>query len=291
VPNKKISALNDFAKTDAVAKAKTDAKFFVVSDADVVGKDKDGNIVLSKNADIAVIRKEDLAESGYGEEGGDTDDAANMSVGEGESQWPEADEAKAHVQALDKCRGMIMKGAGLADEDVYGDPNNESGEMNDMDEAVKAVRAGDLAKAQAAIAKRDARRAAGNGAVSKATIEKMLNDKFEDLAKALEARIAGGEKVIQPRQGAAGAVIEKGKTENTSDGTAEGDLKKMAADLRASIETLKQERTSFLEKANNKIALTDQENLRKGKVSNEIMRAETALAELYKQAAAAGVRV
>ncbi len=289
---KKIAALNDFAKTDAVQKAAGDAKFFVVSSADILRKDADGHLVLNKDADVAIIRKEDLAETGYGEDSG-ADDESNQGMGEGmgESQWPEGEEAKAHVQALDKCRGMIMKGAGLADEDVYGDPAGGEGEQNDMDEAVKAIRAGDLAKAKAAVDKVDAKRSLRkSGGVSPDTFAKLLDEKLETFAKAFDAKLAAatGTKEVQPRQGATGEVVQKDAV--SKGGDADGsDILKTIEGMREHIAALKQERTTFIEKANSKIALSPTEELRKDKVSPEIMRSETALTELLKEAAKRGI--
>jgi hypothetical protein len=286
VKTKKIAALNDYAKTDAVAKAKGDAKFFVVPESDFLKKDAEGNIVLSKDADVAVIRKEDLAETGYGEDSG-TEDPSGMGDegGEEESKWPEPEEVKAHVQALDKCRGALMKGAGMRDEDVYGDPAG-TGENNDMDEALKAIRSGDLKKAADAVAALDAKRAArGSSGVTADSISKMLDAKLTEFAKAFEGRL-GGAKEIQPRQGAGGEVVKK---DGVSTSTAATDAKGMYAKLSEQLDVLKQERTSFLEKAANKIALTPQEELRKSKISEEINHAETALQVLVKNANHQGV--
>jgi hypothetical protein len=246
----KIKSLDEYAKLDVMKSAKKDDLFIVIPKSAIMGRDKDGHIILNKAADVSEdIRKEDMDASGYGQDSGDA-----MSDDD-ESNWPSKEESMQHAQNLEKCKGAIMKGAGL---DSLADEDEQAPEQqrDESDDAFKA------------------RKAAFTKSRSTSTLAKRLDDVpamiEAAVAKAL-AGVEGGGGTAVPRKGE--LVLKNGSQEvpNGDGGKDERTLKQER------LEVLKSTRQGFLEKMSSKIKFSDTETIEKQKVADEIMRLETEL--------------
>jgi len=155
-----------------------------------------------------------------------------------------------------------------------------------MDEALKALDAGDLKKAaelrKSALAKRATRPTSG---VSAAQVAEIVAKEVEKLAKALEGKVTGSTPVIMPRKGVEGEVIAK---DGVTPAPEPNDLSAMAKSAREQIAAIEEEQKAFLAKAASKIPLTPQEVLRRDQTTKQKLELQSTLAVIYKRAKESG---
>lgn len=287
---KKMSNLLTFTKSKPVVDAAADAEFVIFPKGDILKKDAEGNLVLKGDSNVAIIRKEDLDASGYGADA--TDDLAPDST-------VNPEEAKIHAQNLDKCKGFVMKGAGLTDADLYGDPNAPGAEpMDGAEEAVKALRAAGLVKQADDMERRFVKRASA-GAVNVdalvAAVIKGVTPQLTAIAADVDALKKGGGTgtgAILPRKGEGEGVVQKRETTTATEllggGTGEGDNTPLGR-LRKEMTELTEEGKSLLRKGN----LSKDEQARAREISDRkilvgahIQEAESAAARAARSTAA-----
>lgn len=250
MPKLKLKSLNEFAKLEIVKSAKPDDAFILIPKSAIMGRNSEGNIILNKAADVSDdIRKEDMDASGYGQDGGD-----EMADSES-SNWPSKDEAREHAMALEKCKGAIMKGAGLAD--LTDDDSDEMAQHpGESDDKFKSRKATTLSK-----------RAAKSSELS--DIRKSLADIPALIAASVAKAVEGLAPATQPRKG---ELVTKG-AEGTS-ATGAKDERTLKSER---LDTLKAERSALIAKMGARQELTSQEQVRKSQLVDEILHLETEL--------------
>lgn len=254
---KRISSLNDLIKS---AKTGTE-EFLLVKRGDL--KVVDGKFMLPADAPAVKLTKDEFAGDGYGMEG--EADGPGM-----EAQGQGAADMEPHLSGLAKCHYGMTKAAGM-------DPDAHYAEATAEDRAAEDAAAGGAAAGGAGAEQQPAPIQAGRGLITTVAAQAMvkravdaatndLNAKLADVTTALEAIKKGNGGTIIARKGGEGTVGELlAKNGGANEGAIDDDVTRALNKCKK----IHQERRDLLEKQSGGVALNSQEQIRKGRISDD----------------------